>query len=61
MKKNRNNKLDIYVFVSTCVTKKLIQLTKFQGKKLEKKTMSYNEENQLGAKNEANFDAFQNI
>ena len=34
---------------------------KISGKKnLKKKTMSYNEENQLGAKNEANFDVFQN-
>ena len=33
---------------------------KISGKKsLKKKTMSYEEENQLGAKNEANFDVFQ--
>ena len=34
---------------------------KISGKKTWKKTMSYNEENQLGAKNEANFDVLQNI
>ena len=33
---------------------------KISGKKNLKKTMSYKQENQLGAQNEANFDVFQN-